>query len=92
MNVLTRQEFIQYFNSLCEGLGDPNSPLWAQEEYFNIRSQWFVCVSPIKHNIEHQEWIKKYCSKVMCYSSGDEEEWWGFTHHNEIMLWLLRWG
>ena len=93
--MLTRLEFAQYFNSLRQGLGDPDSPLWDIEEE---PCNYFIAVKPVNFwdeegtKPEYWDWCNKYCKgKLVCYSSSDEEEWWGFTDQQDILLWTLRW-
>lgn len=93
MNVLTRRQFREHFNSLDRRLGRSDSPLWEPERHYNVNMRWFTCVRPIRHNAEYYIWVRKYCAgTILCFSSGDNEEWYGFTHHADIMFWLLRWG
>lgn len=97
--MLTRAQFIQYFNNLQAGLGDQTSPLWVGEKYLvEKQCNWFINVRPINvndiHNHNFRKWVKTYCKgQVLCYSSNtdDQEEWWGFTNKDDILLWMLRW-
>ena len=72
-----------------------------------IKCAWFVCVKPIAMNRSGSPRLTHYTSKsdywlwctehltgyVRCFSSNDfnEQEWWGFTDHDDIAIWLLRW-
>ena len=96
MTVLTKKQFRQYFNSLDVRLGSSNSPLWEPDRYWGVNTRWYTCVRPISRadRDEYNAWVEKHCAgSVLCFSSSDEqqEEWYGFTHHADIMLWLLRW-
>lgn len=98
MNVLTKKQFRQYFNSLDyeHKLGSSNSPLWEPDRYWGVNTRWYTCVRPISRadRDEYNAWVEKHCAgSVLCFSSSDEqqEEWYGFTHHADIMLWMLRW-
>lgn len=103
MTVLTRRQFRQHWESVMPGLGEDGSVLWTMEEHYNKKCRWFVCVRPIHAHSElivdgrnpKQEywlWCNKNCAgQVICYSSHVAEEWWGFSHHADIVLWLLKW-
>ena len=97
MNVLTRKQFRHHWNSVRHGLGNSNSPLWAWENHIKVYPRWFVSVRPILNTEEQRKefmtWTTLHCrGKILCYSSNETEEWFGFTHHADIMFWLLRWG
>ena len=96
--MINRKQFRQLFNSYKPGLGDWNSPLWCLEQQGDYRpSRWFVNVRPLGVYKFHEEfwfWANKTCQgQILCYSSNTEEqeEWWGFTHKSDIVLFLLRW-
>lgn len=95
--ILTRGEFSKFFNELKSGLGEPESPLWIPEQN-KCPSDWFVRVKPIgveRFKFSYWDWCNKTLTgKVLCYSStGDDgnEEWWGFTNRDDIVLWMLKW-
>ena len=103
MNILTRQEFSDYFNNLetDKELGGPDSPLW-EAECDIPNCQWFVKVRPLnisgkRHGYKNSYW--NWCNKNLngatrCFSSDTDpegDEWWGFTDKNDIVLWILRW-
>ena len=94
--MLSRQEFSDHFNSLKNGLGDEDSPLWIPEQTCGP-SQWFVCVKPLKVHTYKNDYYK-WCNttlkgRVRCYSSDSEnkQEWWGFSDKQDIVLWTLKW-
>lgn len=96
--VLTRAEFVDYWNSVKTGLGDPDSGLWAYEGSAGLRCRWFVLVPPIRVSItegtktQFWAWCRRNCpSGMSCYSASDEVEWWGFVDRQEMTWWLLRW-
>lgn len=95
--ILNRQEFADSFNSLKEGLGDSNSPLWVPEEDTKEPSNWFVCVEPIevsRFKRAYWDWCNSTLTgKVRCYSSDtdNKKEWWGFTNQEDIVIWTLKW-
>jgi hypothetical protein len=95
MNMLTRQEFADHFNALDNRLAVPDSPLWIPDD--DTPSEWFVCVKPIgvhRFKFSYYDWCNKTLKgQVRCYSSSseDQQEWWGFTHKEDIVLWTLKW-
>ena len=99
MTVLARSEFIDYFRNLDHRIdgADPLSPLWIPEEDGDVTCNWFVCVPPLgvdKFKWKYFEWCNQaLCGKVRCFSSDAEgqKEWWGFTHQEDIMIWMLKW-
>ena len=71
-----------------------------------IYMNWFVCVKPIAFDLRYFPdgrgndkgiyWA--WCNNVMqgdlrCFMSNDnrQQEWWGFTHEQDIPVWLLKW-
>jgi hypothetical protein len=96
--MINRKQFRQLFNNKRNGLGDWDSPLWLPEQYNNHEpSRWFVNIRPLNHQnfkTEFWAWANETCrGQVLCYSSSNEkqEEWWGFTHRDDIVLFLLKW-
>jgi len=98
LTILSREEFVKHFNGIKPGLGNPTSPLWNPEEYLKKNQcYWFIKVKPIissVNKIDYWTWCNQCLQgKVLCYSSDDigQEEWWGFSNKNDIVLWSLRW-
>lgn len=98
MEYLTRSQFVEMFNGLQEGLGGPDSPLWALEDT-GEKCQWFVCIKPIAFSSELNRSFWKWCSencrgRILCFSSNedDQEEWWGFSDEDDALWWMLKWG
>jgi hypothetical protein len=96
MTVRSRQQFVDYWNNINPGLGDPDSGLWAYERDIGPLCQWFLFIKPIKVSISTKQifwdWCKQYCpSGVSCYSASDEEETWGFVSKQEMTWFILRW-
>lgn len=95
--IVNRSEFRKIWNGYKPGLGDWNSPLWMPEEnHRNKKSRWFACIPPIYNSVynEFRMWCVTNCrGQVLCYSSNceDQEEWYGFTHKPDIMLFMLKW-
>ncbi len=85
MNLLTRAQFRKKFNKETD-----DRILWLPERAASITCHWFV---NLKVNCPSDYW--DWCNNnlkghVRCFSSGDEEEWWGFTNKDDISLWVLR--
>lgn len=96
MKLLNRTQFINHWNSIHPSLGEPDSGLWAWEDYYNKCSQWFVCVKPLPYTCieELNQWCVDNCKEhVTCYCSDWEnsEEWWGFGNADDIIGWILKW-
>lgn len=105
MRILTRKQFREYWNAQLPGLGNDTSVLWAYERELDKKCHWFVSVKPIQARDEFVQqgqskdrkqsfwgWCHQHCrGQLVCYSSSDTEEWWGFTHHADVAWWMLRW-
>jgi hypothetical protein len=101
MTVLTRRQFRQHWEAIIPGLTE--NVLWLVEESYNKKSRWFVCTRPLETKSElivdglnpkqdYWLWCHRHCAGlVICYSSSPEEEWWGFSHRADIVLWMLKW-
>jgi hypothetical protein len=105
MTVLTRRQFRQHWEGIMPGIAQDGSALWLMEESYGKKSRWFVCTRPLgteselmveglspKH--EYWLWCHRHCAgQILCYSTDHEnqEEWWGFSHHADIVLWMLKW-
>lgn len=89
-------------------LTERGGALWFPETdpFLNIDnsppSEWFINISPkIVSNRnnwsdlrdQYWEWCSQNCKgTVRCYSSSEEEEWWGFTNKQDIVWWVVKWG
>lgn len=94
VEVLTRDQFIEHWESLTPGITTDGSGLWAYEEAYGNRSTHFICVPPIKDIDALQLWRHQNVSgKAICYSSSEtyREEWWGFDCEDDIFPFILRW-
>jgi hypothetical protein len=100
MTVLTRQQFIQYWEGVLPGMGETGGAIWAYEDACKKKSEWFTCVRPLKEyqgltgKTTYWQWCNRNCvGRILCYSSNPEEqeEWWGFSHHADIAFWMLKW-
>lgn len=93
--ILDRAQFVDHFNGLGKGLGEPDSALWVGERGHGYRCEWFLRTTPLdwprkQDGYWHWCWLMLQ-GRVACYSSGDEWEWWGFTRREDIVIWMLRW-
>lgn len=94
MKLLNRRQFRKHWENLIgDSYSSDNSPLWIPEQSTGKKSRWFVSVQPIQHSaVEYRIWCTKNCrGQILCYSSGHDEEWYGFSHHADIVLWVLKW-
>ncbi len=97
--ICNRKQFIDYWNNIDPSLTNSSSPLWTYENYIQRRCRWFVKLDrPVTRldsdevKKEYRIWITKHCrGLVLCYSSGETEEWWGFTHKPDLTFWILKW-
>lgn len=99
--ILTRKEFTEYFNAKQPDIASDTGPLWIPESSGSpAHCQWFVCIPPLSFDqiISHEkywQWCQQNLQgQIRCFSSDElnQHEWWGFTEHNDIAFWLLRWG
>ncbi len=83
-------------------LGGPDCVLWIPENDLPKSCQWFVKVKPLMRVKNNKESFKKeywewndnnLLGYVRCFSLDieNQEEWWGFTNKEDIVLWMLRW-
>jgi hypothetical protein len=98
--LLTRKQFKDHWEGIAPGISFPRGGLWAYERTCLKKSRWFICVSPldIHHNesekIAYWQWCNRNCAgQILCYSTDyeNQEEWWGFSHRADIVLWVLKW-
>jgi len=100
MTVLDRQQFIQYWEDVVPDVGETSSAMWAYEDTCEKKSEWFTCVRPLDAHRGHDkkiiywQWCNSNCvGQILCYSTNreEQEEWWGFSHQEDIAFWLLKW-
>ena len=98
--MLNRKQFKQHWNAIDPRLARDDGPLWLMENYADNRpSRWFVQIRQQKWKTAEDQnqywtWCSIHCAgQVMCYSADADsnQDWWGFTHQADIVLWLLRW-
>lgn len=84
--VYSREEFSSLFPDVDDSI------IFIPETIYNVKTYNFVCIKPIPLEDDWFTWIEENCDgKVMCFSSNEKEEWWGFTNRDDIFLFLLRW-
>lgn len=101
--IYTRFEFSKWLNLRDKRLGGKNCVAWSCEPKKHP-SLWFVNVRPIamqSDNTRNWDLHREYwnwCSKnvngrILGYycDTDNQIEWWGFTHKEDILPWLLRW-
>jgi hypothetical protein len=98
--ILDRKQFGKYWDDFANhtNLGSDGRAIWRTADLRRGGSpiQWFVKIKPIEPWAEIQSQYWDWCHRnlegdLVCYSSGDEDEWWGFENKHDIVLWLLRW-
>lgn len=95
--ILTRQEFAEWWTTACPEhpatIVRDNHPLWCMENHLKIENVFFLCGTPIPRSCDAWRWGEKnLTSPAICYSSGDDEEWWGFKNMEDLTMWVLKWG
>jgi hypothetical protein len=93
--ILDRIQFSEYWEVNHPNIGaGVDSPLWMVEVCSQVKPQWFVEISvinPFNHD-EFWDWTKNNCyGTILCYTSGESTEWWGFSNYSDIFIWILRW-
>ena len=95
ISIIDRKAFQAHFNELVPGMADDDSQLWAPEIWEpNARpSQWFVYTRVgLRDKGEYWAWIRDHCQgSVLCYSSSEAGDWWGFERREDILIWVMRW-
>lgn len=100
--ILDRQQFAHHMKSghhFADRQTPFQNPLWVPEQQHNARFEWFLRISMANYQTE-EFW--DFChntlqGKIGCFSSGmntitgESWEWWGFTHKDDITLFVLRW-
>ena len=99
MRPYSRHEFSRWLNLRDRRLGGKNCAAWSGEPK-GQPSQWFVNVRPInvsrtsESKADYWAWCRQNLQgQLLCYycDSLNGIEWWGFTHKDDIMLWMLKW-
>ena len=95
IDIIDRGAFQAHFNELVPGMADDDSQLWAPEiwEPGARPSQWFVYVQTGDWDKrEYWSWVRDNCQgSVLCYSSSEAGDWWGFERREDILMWSLKW-
>jgi len=94
------------FKKLHSPIKDREHPIWIPETANEIKfeSAWFICIKPIEVDgnfttnvgfwTNYWQWSRENLTgQHACYSSSFDtgEEWWGFEHKEDILIWVLRW-
>ena len=97
--ILDRQQFADHMESSMPGMGDRQSPLWIPDQHFATRFEWFLRFEMTPRQTDEFWTFAHNClsGKIGCFSSGMSThtsefwEWWGFTHKDDIPVFVLRW-
>jgi len=94
--LLDRKQFRKLWNNYNPKFGDWDSPLWIPESSTGKKSRYFVKIRPIPYEKQKEFviWATKCCrGQILCYSVNtiDQESWYGFSHKNDIVWFLLKW-
>ncbi len=97
--IYSRQQFADMWNEEKPGLGEVESPLWIPEHSVGpVKCEWFVCVKPLSAIRTSKELFWDWCEENLkgqcrCFSSDfmRRSEWWGFTHEEDVPIWMLKW-
>jgi hypothetical protein len=97
MELINRKRFREHWEQIMPGLGEPGSGLWAYEDHIGIRCRWFLNMSSDRcsdaDKIDFWRWCHRHLrGTVLCYSSSDSEQWWGFTHKPDVVPFVMKWG
>lgn len=96
MEVLTRKQFIDI---MCREFSTDkltaSHPIWTPEKYSHsppIRCTTFLNTKPVNTTGDFWLWCNEaLAGQVRCFSSGDTDEYWGFTDPADVTIWTLRW-
>jgi hypothetical protein len=96
LDILNRKQFKEVWEKILPGITKEGNPLWASEDHTGRKSRWFIRIYPIDHNTWNKTnfhlWCAKNCrGQILCYSTSEENEWWGFTHKADIVWWVMKW-
>jgi hypothetical protein len=96
LDILNRKQFKEVWEKILPGITKEANPLWASEEHTGRKSRWFVKIYPIDPNVyvknDFYLWCNENCrGQILCYSTSEENEWWGFTHKADIPWWIMKW-
>lgn len=93
--IYTRKQFMDVFKEVCPDIRKDDCPMWVIEQHvtYNKKSRYFVEVNSVKDpDNNFWNWCYKNCrGTIICYSSNENTDWWGFSHKPDIFIWLLRW-
>ena len=88
----------QFTNEMLKKLdaGTINDALWIPESISQptVKCIHFVRVKPVMaDNDDYWPWCKETLQgELRCFTSdGVDQEWWGFTNYDDIIIWTLKW-
>lgn len=99
MEIVSREEFANMMAPFIRDTPKGRNPLWIPEMTDGkkkITCIKFLRTKPIKRwettKPDYWAWCHEVLNgEVRCFSSGDEDEWWGFTDPDDIVIWTLKW-
>jgi hypothetical protein len=100
MEIVSREEFIAAIEEESPGsyLTADGSPLWIPEAEFTPKTKCikFILTKRLNFKNEAKDAYWEWCNstlngQVRCFSSGDENEWWGFSNPDDVVIWSLKW-
>jgi hypothetical protein len=96
MEIMSREEFRDKFSGVFNEVIRADHPLWIPENDFapKIKCIKFILTKKINYDSkdDYWEWCNSTLSGVVrCFSSGDEDEWWGFSDPDDVVIWTLKW-
>jgi hypothetical protein len=98
MEIMSRKEFSDKFSGVFNEILHADHQLWIPETDFEpkatcikfIRTKRLLFTSNDKY--DYWDWCNETLKgQVRCFSSGDEDEWWGFTDPDDVVIWTLKW-
>jgi hypothetical protein len=98
MEIVSRKEFRDKFSGVFNEIIRADHPLWIPEREFEPKTKCikFILTKKINFTSEEKYDYWEWCNStlngvVRCFSSGDEDEWWGFSNSDDVVIWTLRW-
>jgi hypothetical protein len=98
MEIMSREEFKDRFSVDFNEVIRADHPLWIPENDFAPKTKCIKFVLTTKLNFtseakyEYWEWCNSTLNGIVrCFSSGDENEWWGFSDPDDVVIWTLKW-
>lgn len=102
--IYTREQFVAWWDQWVpeNPANRRDHPLWIPEMEIKPGppSAWFVKASSRNNwawrigREDYWAWCNANCSGIIrCYMLDEEkeEEWWGFTNKDDMVIWMLKW-